>query len=69
MQATLTKDDAMSFTRPPYLERIEWVDGTKSYCRGCDALVAFSNAGGGKVACDKGHTQHAGNLILNGTRN
>ena len=51
-----------------YLERIEWTDGTKSYCRGCDALVAFSNVGGGKVACEQGHAQHAGNLILNGVR-
>lgn len=68
MQTTLTKADPMSFTKPPYLERIEFVNGTKSYCRKCDSSVPFSNVGGGMVACGQGHKQHAGNLILNGMR-
>lgn len=61
----------MAFTLSPHLDHVEgWTDGMKSYCRPCDAavpLVAIIDRPG-YVTCEKGHKQHAGNLILNGVR-
>ncbi len=60
----------VSFNISPHLEHIEWEDGMKSYCRPCDASVPFIAIidRPGYVTCEKGHKQHAGNLILNGAR-
>lgn len=61
----------MAYTISPHLEHIEWEDGTRSYCRGCDDTSPFEAVKDrpGYVRCQIcGRQSHAGNLIINGAR-
>lgn len=57
----------MAFVRTPYITRLEFVDGDLGFCRPCDGQVPLRAEDGGYVACEKGHRQHAANLLVNGS--